>query len=70
MNPNRITRTAARGIAETRWFYNPSGTVTLSFHNLLTDAHEYRTYRTESAAKAAETKFHNRISRIYDSMYT
>lgn len=70
MNPNRITRKAARGIAETKWFYGHGGEIVMRFHNLLTDAVTYRSYKTESAAKAAETRFHDRLSRVYAEMYS
>ena len=66
---DKITRTRAREICTTRWFYNPDGTVTLSFHNHLTDVCVYKPYKTVAAAKTAETKFHKRVSRIYDQKY-
>ena len=68
MYPNKITSRPNRTIAETKWNYHGDGKVTLSFRNALTDVVTYRTYKTESAAKAAETKFHNRMSRVYNEM--
>lgn len=53
-------------ICETRWDWNSDGTITLHFHNNLTDVHAERTYRNRAAAKGAETKFHNRVERIYN----
>ena len=70
---NHNTKMKARGgryISETKWSYNADGTVTLFFRNYLTDEWEFRNYKTETAAKAAETKFHNRMSRIYSKMYS
>ena len=54
-----------RTICGVDWHYHADGRVTLSFHNYLTDVHEDRTYKTRSAARAAETKFQNRVNRIY-----
>ncbi len=52
-------------ITETTWNYPVTGGIDLTLHNCITDVSETRHYKTKSAAKAAETKFTNRVNRVY-----
>lgn len=53
-------------IACTTWTYNADGTITIKFVNCITNVVDVRTYKTGPAARAAETRFHNRMARVYD----
>lgn len=55
-------------ICTTEWTYNDNVTITLTFINCVTGMVDVRTYKTIAAAKAAETKFHNRMSRVYGNV--
>jgi len=52
-------------ICRTQWLDNNNGTFTIGFENCLTNQHEYRTYTSKASARAAITKFQNRMNRIY-----
>ena len=51
-------------MASVFWYY-VGGKVVLHFVNHATGADKYGTYKTQAAAKAAETKFYNRVARVY-----
>lgn len=53
-------------IAQVNWSHNPDRTIDLTLTNCLTGASETRRYKTHRSAKCAETKFFNRMHRIYD----
>lgn len=54
------------GKVEWRYPYGfGSNPIELRFTNCFTEASETRTYKTLRAARAAETKFHNRMIKIY-----
>lgn len=52
---------------EWKWNDNYNG-ITLTFINCVTGMVDVRTYKTAAAAKAAETKFHNKMSRVYGNV--
>lgn len=52
---------------EWKWNDNYNG-ITLTFINCVTGMVDVRTYKTAAAAKAAETKFHNRMCRTYGNV--
>lgn len=47
------------------WSYPPTGGVNLQFRVTANGNEETRHYKTYAAAKGAETKFFNRINRLY-----
>ena len=55
-------------ISTVEWKHNGNGTKTLTFINCITGMVDVRTYKTAAAARAAETKFHNRMSRVYGNV--
>ena len=55
-------------IGSVEWGWCSDGTIDLVFKNHLTGASTTRNYKTEGAAKGAETKFYNRLNRIYTDM--
>ncbi len=55
-------------ISTVEWKHNNDGTKTLTFINCVTGMVDVRTYKTAAAAKAAETKFHNRMLRVYGNV--
>ena len=55
-------------IACTTWTYNADGTITIEFLNCITGMVDVKTYKTGPAARAAETKFHNKASRVYGNV--
>lgn len=52
-------------VATTKRTLLPDGGMEICFQNKVTGATETRQYRTEAAGKAAETRFHNRMTRLY-----
>lgn len=50
------------------WHNHIDGGVDLTFRNCVTGAEETRHYKSHRAAACAETKFHNRMSRIAASI--
>ena len=52
-------------IATTERFNLSNGGLEIRFNNKVTGESTTRRYKTESAGKAAETKFHNRMNRLY-----
>ena len=51
--------------ASVKWNYLYNGKILLTFDNFVSDYSESRIYKTKAAAKAAETKFYNRMNKIY-----
>lgn len=47
-----------------KWNHLDSGLIRLDFTNYVTDEDFSRTYKTVAAAKSAETRFHNKVSRM------
>jgi hypothetical protein len=54
-------------LGEVEWGYCSDNTFDLVFTNHITGETETRNYKTHRSAACAETKFHNRMSRIYSS---
>lgn len=52
--------------ASVLWYYNIDNTITLTFFNHITGRSEQRNYKTLPAAKCGETRFINRMNRIYN----
>lgn len=52
-------------VCEVQWMHHRDGRVTLVFKNCITGEEDVRTYKTASAAKGAETRFSNRMARVY-----
>lgn len=57
-------------ISSVYWFYPKTGGVDLRFENHLNGVTEVRHYRTRRGAKCAETRFHNRVERVYGQTTT
>ncbi len=51
--------------SKVEWTLFPSGRVELRFRNIVTGEERYQIYKNTTAAKCAETKFYNRMNRIY-----
>lgn len=52
-------------LSTVEWTLLPSGRVELYFLNHVTGEDRYQIYENVTAAKIAETKFHNRMNRLY-----
>lgn len=52
-------------LSTVEWTVLPSGRVELYFLNHVTGADRYQIYKSVRSAKIAETKFHNRMNRVY-----
>lgn len=53
-------------ISSVTWANHPDGSVDLTFRNHLTGVEETRHYKTHRGAACAETRFINRVRRLYD----
>ena len=60
----------AKEVSIVEWHYNTGNKkpFTLAFTNCITGIVDVRDYKTQAAARAAETRFHNRISRVYGNV--
>lgn len=50
-------------VGEVKWTHNADKTITLVFHDITNDRITTKHYKTERGAKAAETKFYDKINR-------
>lgn len=55
-------------VGSVMWTHLSDGSVDLSFKDHVTGVEETRHYKSERGAKVAETRFHNRVQKMYSDL--